>query len=112
MLRSIRSTAFSSLVSSLTALFLSVSAAVGAGQVVGPTVKGSASSPKSSELPKDIDQVLWWLPEDTESVVISRGNVPLRRLKAFQASTEKEARPAWVSPPEYLYPTHDYDYQD
>lgn len=40
-----------------------------------------------AELPQDIEQVLWWLPEETEAVVVSRGNVPVRDTSSTPSVT-------------------------
>lgn len=40
-----------------------------------PGSEGNLRGPVT-HLPRDIEQVLWWLPEETEAVVVSRGNVP------------------------------------
>jgi hypothetical protein len=45
-------------------------------------------------LADDIEQILWWLPEETEAVVISRGNVPIKELhKMSKAQIKKEIIP-------------------
>jgi len=37
-------------------------------------------------LPVDIERIVWWLPEDTESLLVSRGKVPIRRAGPPAAS--------------------------
>ena len=32
---------------------------------------------QAAALPADIERVLWWLPVETESFLVSRGNVPI-----------------------------------
>jgi len=87
------------------------------GQEVPPTSRTRQPAPRDPvELPNDIEQVLWWLPEETESVVVSRGDVPLKKLKSFLPSADAAdaagAAPSWAPPPTYVYPAYDYPYQD
>jgi len=69
-------------------LHLSVVAAsvVGVNQQAWGQQAGVAGEPSTvrageRELPDEMTEVLWWLPEETEAVVVSRGNVPIRRLE-------------------------------
>lgn len=45
-------------------------------------VVGHATSPTfaaETAVPRDVDRVLWWLPTDTESIIVARGPLPSRR---------------------------------
>jgi len=50
---------------------------------VGDYEDASGSSPeavaRAPVLPVDIERIVWWLPEDTESLLVSRGKVPCRQ---------------------------------
>ena len=69
-------------------------------------------SKRPSRLPDDIEQVLWWLPEETEAVVVSKGSVPIRELQSFPPPENPPGAPTLTFPPGYAYPTFQYAYQD
>ncbi len=70
-----------------------------------------SASPRPTKLPDDVAQVLWWLPEETEAVVVSKGNVPIKELQSFSPLKAGSA-PTWTPPPAYQYSTYEYEYQD
>ena len=69
-------------------------------------------SMRHGTIPSDIDEALWWLPEDTETVVVSKGNVPIKRLEPSQPPAGKSGSPSFTLPPQYVYAKYDYQYQD
>ncbi len=93
---------------------------LGVAQVALPQDAASSSRPtpsvppKRNNLPKDIEEVLWWLPEQTEAIVVSRGNVPVMELRSTKPPTPEPSGPSWIPTREfeYGYPTHEYEYQD
>jgi hypothetical protein len=75
----------------------------------------AAVSVQPGKLPDDVEQVLWWLPEETETVVVSKGNVPIMELHTATPPTSKPSEPTLVVAPGYEwynYPTYEYEYQD
>jgi hypothetical protein len=78
-----------------------------------PVQKGLSRPGPSVSLPRDVEQVLWWLPEDTEAILVSRGNVPIARSRrAESAATSTRKTPVLGSAGGYVYPTHKYNYED
>ena len=59
-------------------------------------IQNSRPGPSVSRLPgklaDDIEQVFWWLPEETEGVVVSRGNPPTKELW-FESRTKGNDAP-------------------
>jgi hypothetical protein len=77
---------------------------------VGQSANSVAQSPPmaihSGTLAADIEQVLWWLPEEAEAVVVSRGSVPTTVLQDFSPIVGGATRRT------YMYPVRRYEFQD
>ena len=71
-------------------------AAVACGQFArGPSSSPTAAVPVGSrEVSAEIDTILWWLPEDTETIVISTGRVPVGHAHRMRPSPTTLERPA------------------
>jgi hypothetical protein len=69
-------------------------------------------SEQLAKLDEDLEQVLWWLPDETESIVVSRGNVPTRKLLAMPQTLQARAIPKGDPPPEHKYQPEKQDYQE
>ena len=89
-------------------------------RVVGQD-EGTISSPvgarvvKHCELPKNIEQVLWWVPEETEAVLVSTGNVCVRERRVWPPPGAPPTLPSGTpSPPTVVLPEllPDFEYQD
>jgi hypothetical protein len=64
-------------------------------------------------LPDDIEQVLWWLPAETEAVVVSRGQPPIPEFQQPTPQPPSAARKATIEPVAgYGYPKTEYPYED
>lgn len=67
-----------------------------AGQLAAPPpAERAAHAPQPGKLPEDVERVLGWLPEETEAILVSRGNVPIVKTPVHG---EQETEPA--SPPQ------------
>lgn len=67
---------------------------------------------RAGELPADIEEALWWLPKDTETILMSRGNVPLTELRQGKPAEDMDGGPYLPSPPGHLYPKQAYPPED
>lgn len=75
----------------------------------------AAESPsyiRAGELPQDIDRALWWLPDSTETILVSRGNVPRAELRRGSPGEGMGGAPFLPSPQGYCYPKQDYPPED
>lgn len=93
-------------------LFVAALCVLGVTQIALGQNAGSTSRPtpavsvQPGKLPDDIEQVLWWLPEETEAIVVSKGNVPIKELQSFSPFKDGPTQKV------YMYPTDEYEYQD
>jgi hypothetical protein len=79
------------------------------GQEAGRPLPPTRSAPiQTGNLTDDIEQVLWWLPQDTEAVVVSKGNVPIKALQSAPPPTVTFGATSTPTPP----PECSYKYQD
>ena len=79
----------------------------GAPAIAGDVNEGRAKSPTTAALARaprklsaEIDAMLWWLPEDTETILISNGKVP---VGVAASAGPNNAQRTWPSGP---VPTH------
>jgi hypothetical protein len=87
------------------------------GQHADATPPPIAAAGQPGRLPEDIEQVLWWLPEKTEAVLVSRGSVPIPEKPApLPAETVPQEKvrggPSVTLPPGPEYLRSGREYQD
>ena len=60
------------------------------------SLRAEASPPKS-KLPKPVDDVLWWLPEDTQTLIVAQGpfqlDVPDQNARVDSLGLERSLQP-------------------
>lgn len=67
---------------------------------------------RTGDLPDDIEEALWWLPDNTETILVSRGNVPLAEFRQAQPPEDKDGEPFLAWPQGYRYPKQEYPPED
>lgn len=77
-----------------------------------PSYSDPAAPLTSVQVPDDIEQALWWLADDTEAVVVSRGNVPIPGFRRVPPPANAPSVPSLAPVSGYMFPTRKYDYQD
>ncbi|GAB6184553.1 hypothetical protein [Thermopirellula anaerolimosa] len=87
--------------------------ACASGQVDAPG--HTADSPlglRAIHLPDDLEQALWWLPENTETILVSRGQVPAREWRDASPPEKRGGAPFLPSPQGWRYSKMEHRYED